>query len=1332
MSEFSFEDASKPIEGFTFEQAQTPAPAPLLSQDISQDYLMRGTDVSELEMLPKAFIDRVTSGEMLKRALQRTAAPFIKAGGGFAEGFGGERLGLSEEHIHQLRELTGNSLFISTLMEQGAVPIDALLRTVSGTIGAIGAIAQDNAEQLQNQFGGDLRPDKLRSETINFLNYALMRGDIRTSRLNIDPAPWGLKEQRIADNLPKYIDFKIAAELLQSHDAENNLRELWRERGIHPAEVVFDAQRDAWLKGEVNRAPYNISDTSNIAPVQESPVPDGTPRSQLALTGQSYIDDVLSSDVTRNNIDNPDIVSNFDVPYSAAGSVPLKSRRFFIDKDFPRSMTIDGVTFDPADPFIIHDNVEQHVMEILMRAGWSADDAYRVAHYRWAQVAEHAWYRAHGIDPAKAEAAYMPFIEAIQRKKNITPPPDMYKPEYPGGDPHRAASEPVGEPEPTAAEFAEAKRIVAEEMTKEKEAAEGRAAAVGAEVTRDMPDLEKQPSPPPGRLMAAARWAIDALFDIGRDLQMKVAPMVTGTPTSRAVAKDAANAWRKNLWEWQRIDTHLVNNFTPEQRTRMFNAMDEESVMRQTGETSEHMGLATLEPEERAMVEELDRRQQLAWLHAKDLGMVEGDGIPMHATRYVMNIANATDKDQALSLDAIGRNLFTRVGQMKHRKYLTVEETEAAAKAKYGPDVKVARDIRAVALSTAKLEDAIVGRKLINNIREIGRNTGEEAIADGFKPADSEHRWFTLDHPAFRTWRPKFEVVDEKAVPIRDSGGDIVYEQVPMFVRGDFEGPLRSILQTPSGPVYGALMGLKGKAMSLIMNSPLIHNAVEFGRAFPSMPIRIWTAYAKGYRAKHDIGLMHEAINNGLVPIGKRFFNQDITAIMEEPNLTPGRSWTAKIAGFVPGLFDPGMETAVRSAIDKAGDFWHNTLLWDRIADLQMGLYVNYRADMLAKGVDPQTASRFAAHMANRYAGSLPVEAMSSAARKIANGLMFSRSFTLGNLGVMKDMLTGLPKDVMAQIERDMGEINPKAAGYAKALARRKAIAIVTMDIGLAYAGTSLLQNIFNVMSFDSTWEKELQGYNRRFWNWLEEVKANPLTVFQAPSKLSATAENEPGLQDRIHVGNAADGTGIYMRNPFGKIGEEFIGYATTPLDMIRRKGSTISRPLLNIYHNDKGFGRKVYDPDAKFPMGWIKNIEAVAKELFLTQTPEGQITAFTDLVKGDGDPKVNALSAFGPIAGVTFRRGARGGPAIGELYHARSEHDFLVQAALPDIRKQILRGDIEGANARMTELGIPPGLQRFYRRTTLNPASRLSGRTLRDFYLYSTPEQRERLERAQ
>jgi hypothetical protein len=48
-----------------------------------------------------------------------------------------------------------------------------------------------------------------------------------------------------------------------------------------------------------------------------------------------------------------------------------------------------------------------------------------------------------------------------------------------------------------------------------------------------------------------------------------------------------------------------------------------------------------------------------------------------------------------------------------------------------------------------------------------------------------------------------------------------------------------------------------------------------------------------------------------------------------------------------------------------------------------------------------------------------------------------------------------------------------------------------------------------------------------------------------------------------------------------------------------------------------------------------------------------------------------------------------------------------------------------------MNELKIPGGLQQFYIRTSLNPATRLQGRTLKDFYQYATPEQRQRLENA-
>jgi len=871
-------------------------------------------------------------------------------------------------------------------------------------------------------------------------------------------------------------------------------------------------------------------------------------------------------------------------------------------------------------------------------------------------------------------------------------------------------------------------------------------AAATGEVTTEPPlvPLSQQPSPPPGKLVTMAKDALDRLFDIGRDIQMLTAPMATGTVDSMATAKDFANTLRRNRWEWARRDADIEKRFTPEQRKRMWDAADEESVAQQLGESREHQGLVTLEPAERAAVEAEHAHAQNAWLRANDVGLVESEGLPAYTPRMVVNVAEETSGERALPLNGIGQNLRVKTGQMKHRKFMTAEETEAAAKEVMGEGAQIVRDIRTLPLATAKLEDAIAGRTLINNIKEIGKRTGKDTVAEGAIPAGSEHKWFTIDHPAFRTWRPKFErkangepELDGNTVKVvKDADGNIIFEQVPIYVRDDFEGPLRAVLTQKSGPFYNAMMGLKGKTMSMIMNSPLIHNAVEWGRAIPAMPGKVATfkVYFEGNRAKQHVPTMHEAIDAGLVPIGARFFKQDITGVMEQPNLTPGRSWTSQVLAFVPGLFDEAAGTAVKAAIDKAGNFWHNTLLWDRVGDLQMGLYTNFRDDLLAKGVDRQTAARAAAHWANRYAGALPQEAMSDGARKIANMLLFSRSFTLGNMGVMKDMLTGLPRDVMAQIERDVGNLNPEAKGYIKKMAVRKAVAVIGLDIGLMYVMNSLLQNVANVLVNDSTLDKEMHGYAERLQNKLTAVKEHPLELIQ-PFKfledLSATSDNEPGRKDRIRIGSAKDGTAIYARNPVGKIGEEFIGYMTGALDMMRRKQGTIARPAWQIMSNDAGFGRKVYDPNADAPDKYIKNIGLIAAHLVKSQFPEGQISAAADLVKGEGDSKVAALQTFGPIAGVTFSKGAPGGPAVGELYQARAQHQYQVDAALPDIRRQIQRGDIQGATARMTSLGIPPGLQNFYIRTTMNPATRLNGRIIRDFYQYATPEQKLRLERA-
>lgn len=154
---------------------------------------------------------------------------------------------------------------------------------------------------------------------------------------------------------------------------------------------------------------------TQVEPPKNTDVPPSVSRSQLALTGEPHIDAILTSPVTKNVIDNPIVDRSHDVPYTAGGSVPLQDPTMFIDKNFPRAFSIDGKVFDPADPFLVHENVEQHTMDILTKGGMDDATAYKVAHFEFAEKAEGAWYQAHGIDQAKAETAYAPYMAAIQK-----------------------------------------------------------------------------------------------------------------------------------------------------------------------------------------------------------------------------------------------------------------------------------------------------------------------------------------------------------------------------------------------------------------------------------------------------------------------------------------------------------------------------------------------------------------------------------------------------------------------------------------------------------------------------------------------------------------------------------------------------------------------------------------------------------------------------------------------------------------------------------------------------------------------------------------------------
>jgi hypothetical protein len=872
------------------------------------------------------------------------------------------------------------------------------------------------------------------------------------------------------------------------------------------------------------------------------------------------------------------------------------------------------------------------------------------------------------------------------------------------------------------------------------ESAAGKPGSTGAKVD-DYPEGEPLDTasiaPSLSEISELAHKAIPDLDKIVDDALTKVAPMAAGSDEARATAKDFANEMRLATHEGNVADDMLKKNFTREQQTRMWQAADEQSVMEQSGEgVQSGKGMSTLSPEEAKAVRALQAKARKVYEQARDLGMVEGEGLPSYTPRMVVVMSEGGPRppgaDAARAKGGTGANVRTTTGSLKERKHMTTAETQAAARARFDETAKVVQNIRTLPLATARLARAVAGRTLINRVKEIGAQTGTDTVREGSAPNDG-HTWFTLDHPSFQTWRPRFEDgEDGKVRAVTDTEGNPVFDKIPLYVRGDFKGPLKAIMSEEQGPIYRGLMQLKAKTMTVVMYSPLIHNAVEWGRALPAAPGKVGTfrIYFEGNRAKNDPATMREAIKAGLVPIGHGGAMQDITGIEQGDQVAPGRSWTAKLLGAIPGLFSAKAGDAVKAAIDKAGDFWHNTLLWDRVADLQMGLYTNMRDAMVRKGMTPQTAQRIAAHLANRYAGALPKEAMSSAAQKLANVLMFSRTFTLGNIGAMKDALTGLPRDVAAQIKRDAPEEAEKAKTYAK----RKALGIIAIDIALMYAGNSLLQSAVSMMRGDTDLEEEEKEYLARMGALMQRVKENPMDMLHpldALQSLSSTSKNEPGKQDRVLVGHADDGTAIYMRNPVGKIGEEFVGWLSSPLDKMRSKVSTLARPAVETITNDKGFGRKVYDPYDNAPGAAVRNIGRIAANIMGDQVPLQALQAAKDYYDGVGESRLNLAQVFGPLGGLTFSKGAPGGEAVGELYAAKEEQKFKVDEAMPGIRKHIQAGDVDGAIDTMQGLGMAPSYIKWVVMTTQDPSLRISKRAMQDFDKYATPDERERMDRA-
>jgi hypothetical protein len=806
--------------------------------------------------------------------------------------------------------------------------------------------------------------------------------------------------------------------------------------------------------------------------------------------------------------------------------------------------------------------------------------------------------------------------------------------------------------------------------------------------------------------------------DFGHTIQMMATPMAHGSDEARAMAKDFANMRRLHRDETGRMVEWLTKQFSPAELKDMWERADAESVARQMGKDPTGYGLDQLTPRQRQAVEQLQNNASRSLALAKRMGMFQGEELPSYVPRMATGIG--TD------------------------------------------DPHVVRDIRTLAIATGKLNEAIAGRRLIEGVRQAGLRVGMTTVRDGTIPAGGgepmnpfgtnlrtttpqllhrEHmtveqqeeamrkmpvgedgfRYFTIkENPAFWTSR----------VIGTDAEGKPIWGRVPVFVRSDFEGPLRAVLTKPDGMVYRGMMDLKGRMMTSIMYG-VSHLGVIMGRALPATRYgNIVGLMREGYVAKTDPAIRNRGIRNGVAPIDRRFSQYgEIGDLERPPDLTPGRSWTAQLIGAIPGVFSKTAGDATKRAIDRLGDFMHNTLLWDRVADIQWGLFTSYERYLTNKGVDPQSAARAAAHFANRYSGSLPNEAMSQGARKILNSVLFSRSYRAGNAGAIKDAVVGLPRDSQAQILRDKGA---QALEKVNSLAQRKAISTLAIDMALYYAGNSVLQSAANVMMGDSTLDDEAKGYLRRLTEEGGRVLSNPLRAlnpFGVMQALTPMGEHEPGKQNRILMGYEKDGTGIYVRNPFGKYAEDISDYFTQPNATLHSMLSPFMRPINAVWTNDVGFGHKLYDPNADTPGKVADNIKEVLLDTIEGATPKTAIQAAQKLATGQGGAYEAAQIAGGGL-GFSVSHGYPGGPGKGEAALVKDQQSYAQQKAMPGIRDKIRAGDVDGARADMNALNMPVWLQRYEIIQTQNP--HMTPRQTQQFFRAATPEQKAAMERLQ
>jgi hypothetical protein len=885
--------------------------------------------------------------------------------------------------------------------------------------------------------------------------------------------------------------------------------------------------------------------------------------------------------------------------------------------------------------------------------------------------------------------------------------------------------------------------------------------------TQTAEDAETEPKPhevapyagPGAKMIEGANGLMNHVY-------MALAPMSAGDTKSQAGAQQFVNDVRAARFQWQKMSTLLKAKFSRDEREQMWSAADEENDLRRETASNPDLprppgqGLDRLTPRQREAVQTLHEYADALWQRAKSAGLVEGEGVAFWTPRTAVMIgedgtySRLAEPGKKATSDGTGRNVVTTAPSMLGRKHETTAESEAALKAKKGENATYVRDILTMPLAMSRFEQAIAGRELINTIKDIGLASGKDLVS-----TTGGAGFFTLDHPAFSTFRPRMvEGEDGKWTALKDENGRAVLERAPLFIDKSWEGPLKAVMSTRDSAIYTGYMLLKSKAMSAIMYSPLIHNQVIFGRAMgytnltEGGPLKTIALYFTGHAAKQDNEFMRTMIRAGMVPIGEHNNMLDATDIAadrarEGTWLDPNESWfsigASKAADalgkkVLDPLLTPLSERAgiaashlgrtTREALDAAGDFWHNTLLWRRVGDLQAGIARDAYDKLTAKGIDADVAAVAAAHLANRYAGAVGHEDMSKFAHMAANGYFFSKSFNVANIGTVKDAAFATTAGRKALI-RERSE-SPEEAAQVESFLKSKARFGLARDLAYSIIAVNLATLWFQ-RDKDADWtvdsvtkglSREVDIAMKMYLNWKDHP--TELSSYD-PRRLSGAYDNEPGKQNRVFMGLQESGRAQYMRLPMGKVIEDLIGWTTEFAKTADAKKSPFMRALDVARNKKDDFGTPIWDErDPNF----AHRLADAAMFLLGTHAPVEQLKTLKDMASGVATP-LDKEKTLGNITGLTVSQGHPGGPEAGVAAEVEQSVKGSQQHAMDEVKRLLKYGKADEAYEVLEKSGLTPREIGHIIQRVNDPKAVISRSTLKKFNAHATDEERRRLE---